>query len=116
MDKYIGFEKLLVDYKQLPTGMIYSVEKKENDLMNAIFYVVTSNETKELKFIEGDLGEVPADIYDDKYIVCELFETEIFRAIIDLRNKKEKKPIAEKDAKFFLEALEYYLENDDFLE
>ena len=113
MKKYQKFYDLLLDYEILPNGMIYSVEKKENDLKNAIFYVVDTIEGKSIEYMEGDLGEVPVEIYCDDLIVCELIETQTFQAIIN--RKIEANPKLDfSNPKIFIEALEFYLEFDTF--
>ena len=114
MLKYMGFNNLLNNYKVLPDGMLYSVEKKENDLNNAIFYVVDSNETKTIEYVEGDLGEVPEEIYNDKDIVCELIETKIFKNIVENKIKQNNNLDINKNVKIFLGAFEFYLEYDTF--
>ena len=116
MEKYSKFYDLLKDYENLPNGMIYSVEKKENDLKNATFYVVNSEEGKSITYREGDLGEVPAEIYDDNFIVCELIETQMFTEIITKRIKTKPKLDFIKNTNAFISALEFYLEFDTFQE
>jgi hypothetical protein len=116
MLEYNGFNKLLNNYKDLLDGMLYSVEKKENDLNNAIFYVVDANETKTIEYVEGDLGEVPEKIYNDQDIVCELIETKIFKDIIENKIKQNNNLDINKNIKVFLNAFEFYLEYDTFQE
>ena len=114
MEKFENFLSLLESYKSIPHGMIYSVEHKENDLKNATFYVVDSVEEKSMEFMEGDLGEVPVEIYDDKDIVSELIETQTFKTIIDKQFEKNANLDIDKNIKVFIAALEFYLEYDTF--
>ncbi|MBJ2123663.1 hypothetical protein [Flavobacterium sp. IB48] len=114
MKKYSKFIDILTYYKNLPHGMIYSVEKKENDLKNAIFYVLDTIEEKTTEFVEGDLGDVPSEIYNDQNIVCELIETQMFKSIIENKFKINPNLDIVKNVKVFLNALEFYLEYDAF--
>ena len=114
MLEFKGFKELLNAYKNLPNGMLYSVEKKENDIKNATFYIVDSDEFKIIEYVEGDLGEVPEKIYNDKDIICELIEIKIFKDIIE--NKIKQNNDINKNIKVFIEAFEFYLEYDTFLE
>ena len=114
MLEYNGFKELLHSYNILPDGILYSVEKKENDIKNAIFYVVDSEESKTIEYVEGDLGEIPEKINNDKDIICELIETKIFRDIIE--NKIKQNNDIEKNIEVFIDAFEFYLEYDTFME
>ena len=106
--KYIGFRELLINYNSLTDGMICSVEKQEDDLLNAIFYIVDYNETKE--YIEGNFGTIPKEIYNDEDIIWELIETKIFKNIVNLKLKNNEKLDINENTKDFLDAFEFYLE------
>ena len=80
MLKYTGFRELLINYNSLTDEMIWSIEKKEGDLLNAIFYIVDYNKIKE--YVEGNFGTIPKEIYDDD-IILELTETKIFKDIVN---------------------------------
>ena len=116
MEKYSSFYDLLVNYKTLPNGMIYSVEEKENDLRNAIFYVVDTIEGKSIDYTEGDLGEVPVEIFNDDFIVCELIETQTFKTIIEKKTETNPEMNFDGNVEIFINALEFYLDFDTFQE
>lgn len=113
MLKYTGFRELLINYNSLTDGMIWSIEKKEDDLLNAIFYIVDYNKIKE--YVEGNFGTIPKEIYNDNDIIWELIETKIFKDIVNLKLKNEKLNINE-NTEEFLDAFEFYLEFNTFLE
>ena len=114
MLKYIGFSELLINYNSLTDGMIWSVEKKEDDLLNAIFYIVDYNKIKE--YVEGNFGTIPKEIYNDNDIIWELIETKIFKDIVNLKLKNNKKLNINRNTKEFLDAFEFYIEFNTFLE
>jgi len=116
MEKYSSFYDLLVNYKILPNGMIYSVEKTENDLKNATFYVVNTTEEKSIDYTEGDLGDVPVEIYNDDFIVCELIETQTFKTIIEKKTETNPEINFDGNVEIFINALEFYLDFDTFQE
>ena len=94
--------------------MILSIEKKEDDLLNAIFYIVDYNETQE--YIEGNFGAVPKHIYNDNDIIWELIETKIFKEIVNLKLKNNDKLDINKNTIEFLDAFEFFIEFNTFLE
>lgn len=96
-----GFDALLAKYKELPDVDWLYVEpsfdvESTNDISNGKYYLA-ENEDEEIDFEEnyGTFLEAP-----------------IFKAVID--NKLEHSPGADK--KDLLDAVVYYLENDDFLD
>jgi hypothetical protein len=115
MKHYQNLKDLLSDRNNLPVqGPVFIQEVRQRDIENAEYWVMSSKEKKELPFRMGKNGDtIPETIFD--------FNVKSFLSIQTLQdiivNKLEHNPnLNISDVTFFVEAINYYLENDDFLD
>ena len=95
-------------------GRIYFQKSKIDDLTNAEYWVISSKEGKEVDYIEDKGGRMTPEPLV-KFDVKSLLDIQTFQDIIDL--KLENNPeLSIEETDVFLEAIIYYLENDDFLD
>lgn len=115
MKKYKNLSELVKDKNNYPdAGSVYAQKSKLNDLIDSEFWIIPSKEGRDLEYIEDDRGaQIPEIIY--AFGVKRILDVQILQDIID--NKLEhNSTLSLDDTDVFLEAIEYYLENDDFLD
>ena len=115
MKQYKNLLELIKDKDNYPNaGRVFIQKSKINDLENAEYWVISSKESKEQDYIEDERGSrTPISLVD--YNVKSFLDIQIFQGIIDL--KMENNPeLSLDDTDVFIEAIIYYLENDDFLD
>ena len=115
MTHYKKISELIKDKNNYPNaGQIWIQKSKINDLENAEYWIMSSEEEGELPFRIGENGStIPEPIFD--FGVKSFLDVGTFQDIID--NKLEHNPDLSLDnLSVFIEAIVYYLENDDFLD
>ena len=115
MTHYKNLSELIRDKDNYPIqGRIYFQKSKINDLANAEYWVISSKEAKEQDYIEDERGgRTPESLAN--FDVKSLLDIQTFQDIIIL--KLENNPeLSIEETDVFLEAIVYYLENDDFLD
>ena len=113
MKQYESLSEIILDKDNYPNaGRVYI--EKLNDMKRPKYWIVSSIEAKELDYFEEEGGSrIPISLKD--FNVKSLLNVQTFQDIIDLKieNNPELK-LSQTDV--FLEAILYYLENDDFLD
>ena len=115
MKHYKNLSELIKDKDNYPnTGRVYIQKLKINDLKNAEYWVISSKEAKEQDYIEDERGSrTPVSLIE--FNVKSFLDIQTFQDIIDL--KLENNPeLSIEQTDVFVEAIDYYLENDDFLD
>jgi hypothetical protein len=113
MKQYNSLYELILDLRNYPIqGGIYFEKSKFDDLKKSKYWVTASKEEKEEGWLD-DGSFIPVILKD--FNVKKLLDIQTFQGIIDL--KMENNPnIKLEETDIFLEAILYYLENDDFLD
>ena len=115
MIHYKNLLELIQDKEHYPNaGRVWIQKSKIDDLKNAEYWVISSKEAKEQDYIEDERGSrIPASLAD--FGAKSFLDVQIFQDIIDL--KMENNPeLSLENTEIFIEAILYYLENDDFLD
>jgi hypothetical protein len=120
MTHYNNLAEVLLDKDNFPPAGGLFFEKsffndtKLKDLKNSRYWVMSSKEAMELDYIEDERGaRIPVTLKD--FNVKKILDIQIFEGIIDL--KLENSPELSLDqVDVFVEAILYYLENDDFMD
>lgn len=115
MKHYTSLSELVKDKDSYPSsGRIFAQRVKFDDLANSEYWIVSSQEAKMLDYIEDERGaRIPVSLAS--FDVKRLLDVQTFQDIID--NKLEHNPnLSLEKTDIFLEAIIYYLENDDFLD
>ena len=115
MTHYKNLLELIQDKNNYPNaGRVWIQKSKLDDLKNAEYWVISSKEAKEQDFIEDERrARIPISLVD--FGVKSFMDVQIFQDIIAL--KMENNPeLSLEDTDVFIEAIIYYLENDDFLD
>jgi hypothetical protein len=115
MEHYNNLSELIQDKDNYPNaGRVYVQKSKIDDLKHAEYWVISSKEAKEQDYVEGERSSIiPISLVD--FNVISFLDIQTFQDIIDL--KLENHPYLSIDqTDVFLEAIIYYLENDDFLD
>ena len=115
MTHYKNLLELIQDKDNYPNaGRVYIQKSKIDDLENAEYWVISSKEAKEQDYIEGERGSrIPMSLVN--FNVISFLDVQTFMGIIDL--KMENNPeLSLEDTDVFIDAIIYYLENDDFLD
>jgi hypothetical protein len=115
MTHYENLSELIKDKDNYPNaGGLYIQKSKLSDIENAEYWIVSSKEGKEQGYIFGERGEmIPESLVECN--VKSLLDIQVFKGIID--NKIEHNPnLTLEETSVFVEAINYYLENDDFLD
>lgn len=109
---YLTFDKILEDYKNLHyPGRVYIEGIKKDNFLETQYWCIASKQAKNEEQIETEFGTVPESLVPFK--AKSLLDTGTFQDIIE--NKIENCPtIKLTDTAVFLDALNYYLNNDDF--
>ncbi len=115
MRHYKNLSELIQDKDNYPlSGRVFIQKSRINDIINAEYWVISSKESLEQDFEEDESGaRTPISLV--KFDVRRFLDVQIFKDIID--NKIEHNPnITLEQTSVFVEAINYYLENDDFLD
>jgi len=114
MKHYKLIDELLEDWKNLPVpGRIYIQGAKKNEIEKAEYWSMSSKEQKEENFVNTAYGELPESL--SKHAAKSFLDSQTFQDIIE--NKLEHNPNLQlSESKTFIDAIKYYLENDDFLD
>ncbi len=115
MEHYRNLSELIKDKNSYPpSGRVFIQKSKMNDIINAEYWVISSKEALEQDFEEDENGaRIPISLA--KFDVRRFLDVQIFKDIID--NKIEHNPnLTLEQTSIFAEAINYYLENDDFLD
>ena len=115
MEHYRNLSELIKDKDNYPnTGRVFIQKSKVNDLKNAEYWVISSKEAKEQDYIEDERGSrTPVSLIE--FNVASLLDVQIFQDIIDLKLENNSE-LSIEQTDVFVEAIEYYLKNDDFLD
>jgi hypothetical protein len=115
MTHYKKLSELIRDKDNYPNaGGLYIQKSKLNDIENAEYWIVSSKEGKEQGYIFGERGEmIPESLME--YNVKSLLDIQTFKGIIENKLEHNSK-LSIEQTDVFLEAIVYYLENDDFLD
>ncbi len=112
MKTYRNFIQLYSDREKLTNdGWIYIKENDFQDLENASFYLLDSDEGHPDNYIETDDDVIPKILYDIDSSITALVEIHIFRSIYENMDTLNKKFTLEDK----IESLYYYVEEDTFL-
>ncbi len=95
----------------IPPGGIYIESAKKDNIGEAQFWFIPSKEAKEQDIIETEFGNVPESLVEFK--VKRFLDIQTFQDIIELKMEKESSLKLENTTDF-IEAIDFYLENDDF--
>lgn len=113
MEHLNSFKELVENFQSLPyPGIIYVGNKPSDNTHEVEYWILSSDEFKNQDVIETPEGElIPEELL--KYDVSEYLSVGVFQDIIDnvLENNPE---ISVSDTKVISEAIDYYLEYDDF--
>jgi hypothetical protein len=115
MKHYKNLSELIKDKSDYPlSGRVFIQKSKMNDIANAEYWVISSKESLEQDFEEDENGaRIPVSLVE--FNVRRLLDVQILKNIIE--NKLEHNPDLTLDqTPIFAEAINYYLENDDFLD
>jgi hypothetical protein len=104
-------ELIEVQSELIPPGGIYIEGIKKDKIETAEFWFITSKEAKEQDTIETEFGNVPASLVE--YKVKRFLDVQTFQDIIELKLESDPNLTLMQTA-IFIEAINYYLENDDF--
>jgi|GEM_PF-277112 len=109
---YLTFNEIIKEYKNLHyPGRIYTEAIKQDNFLETQFWCISSKQAKDEEQVNTEFGTVPTSLVPFK--VKSLLDTGTFQDIIE--TKIENTPnLKLTDTAVFLEALNYYLENDDF--
>jgi len=115
MTHYKNLSELIKDRDNYPNaGKVYIQKSKIDDLANAEYWVISSKEAKEQDYVEGERGaRIPVSLVE--FEVKSFLDVQTFHDIILLKLENNPQLSIEK-TDIFLEAITYYLENDDFLD
>jgi hypothetical protein len=107
-----SIKELILEKDNLPyPGRIYIKAGKKNDLKSTDFWVISSKEAKDQDTVDTDFGMVPESMI--QYGVQSFLDVGTFQDIID--NKLEHNAdLGLEDTEKLIDAIFYYLENDDF--
>lgn len=108
------FSELVSSYKTLPyPGRIFMEQRHESNFQDSQFWVLSSKEEKDENLIETEFGLIPESLV--AYDVSEFLFVDTFQDIID--NLLENNPqFSIDDTDIIIKAINYYLENDDFMD
>ena len=113
MEHYNSFRELVENYQSLPyPGRIYVGNKPCDKTHESGYWVLSSDEIVNQEVIKTPSGMlIPEELM--KYDVSDYMSVDVFQDIIDnvLENNPE---ISVSDTKVISEAIDYYLEYDDF--
>jgi hypothetical protein len=115
MNHYKNLSELIKDKDNYPNaGRVYIQKSQIHDLENARYWVISSKEAKEEGYITRENGEMIPVLLENNDVKSFL-DVQTFQSIIEL--KLENNPeLSIEQTDVFLEAIIYYLENDDFLD
>jgi len=113
MEHYNSFKLLVENYKILPyPGRIFEHKIISNKSESSEYWVISSKEEKDEVLIETASGLIPESLI--KYDVSDYLSVDTFQDIID--NLLDNNPqISINDTEAVNEAINHYLEYDDFL-
>ena len=115
MKHYKSLKELLTDWEQLPSlGTIYAKSLNESEIENQGYWVYSNEEQEKEETIETKNGDlIPKSLQNHK--ARSVFETATLKAII--KNKLKHNPkLTISSTNEFIDAINYYLDNDDFLD
>ncbi len=113
MEYFNSFRKLVENFESLPyPGRIYFGKKSCDSTQESEYWVLSSNEIKNQDMIKTQSGMlIPEELM--KFDVSDYMSVGTFQDII--YNVLENNPeISVSDTQFISEAIDYYLEYDDF--
>lgn len=112
MKHYESIQQPMKDYKNLSyPGRVYIEGDKKNNYRKSQFWVLSSKEAKDQDWIENVYGFIPKSL--SKLNAYSFLDVGTFQDIIN--NTMERNPsLSINDIDIFIEAINYYLENDDF--
>ncbi|MDR2906096.1 MAG: hypothetical protein LBU73_09095 [Helicobacteraceae bacterium] len=112
MQHYKSIQQLIEDYKNLSyPGRIYIEGREKVNYSKSEFWILSSKEAKDQDIIETEYGSVPESLVE--YKATSFLDVGTFQDIID--NKLEHNPtLSTKDFDVLINAIDYYLDNDDF--
>ena len=112
MQYYQTFSELLINYKNLSyPGGIYIEGDKNTNFQSSKYWILSDKEEKDEFWVETNFGKIPESLKD--FNVKPFLDVGTFQDIIE--NKLEHNSnLALENIKVFIEAIEYYLDNDDF--
>jgi hypothetical protein len=115
MKQYNNLSEIILDKDNYPNaGRVFIEKSKLNDMKNSNYWIISSQESRDMDYIEDERGnQIPVILKD--FNVKRLLDVQTFQDIIDL--KIENNPnIKLGQTDVFFEAIMYYLENDDFMD
>ena len=114
MQHYKSIEQLIEDYENLSdTGRIYMEGSKKNAWNTSQFWVISSEEAIEQDVVETQYGSVPESLVEFK--VKNFLDVGTFQAIIENKFDHDS-TLSTKNVDILIEAIDHYLEYDDFLD
>lgn len=115
MQYFKTISELIASYKILAyPGRIYSKLNGKSDLTNSQYWILSSKEQKDEDMIEVDGECVPESVAP--YHAKSFLSVGTFQDIIEVKLSNNPNLSVNMDADVFIEAINYYLENDDFMD
>jgi hypothetical protein len=108
MVHYNNLSEILMDKENYPVqGGVFIEKSKFGDIKNSNYWIISSKELRDMDYID------PVTL--DNFNVKRLLDVQTFKGIIELKMENDSS-IKLEQTDVFLEAIIYYLENDDFLD
>lgn len=115
MQYFKTFSELIASYKTLVyPGRIYFEISKKSNFTKSQFWILSSKEQKDDDMVEVDDEYVPASIAS--YHVKSFLSVGTFQDIINVKLSNNPELSINTDINVFIEAINYYFENDDFMD
>lgn len=115
MQHFKTISELIASYKILAyPGRIYSELNGKSNLTNSQYWIISSKEQKDEDMIEVNGECVPESVAP--YHVKSFLSVGTFQDIIEVKLANNPNLSVNMDADVFIEAINYYLENDDFMD
>ncbi|MGJ8739168.1 DUF7716 domain-containing protein [Zobellia laminariae] len=111
MTEYKNVSELIENIDNLPIpGRLYIEKSNFLNVSEAFFLVISSKEAKDQNMVEIENDLIPENLIDKN--VKSFFDTATFEDILIIQKEnKESSSLAD-----FIKAIEYYRENDTFME
>lgn len=115
MQYFKTISELIASYKTLAyPGRIYSELSEKSNFTKSQFWILSSKEQKDEDMIEVDGECVPESVAP--YHVKSFLSVGTFQDIIEVKLSSNTELSVNMDVDVFIEAIKYYLENDDFMD
>lgn len=115
MQYFKTISELIASYKTLLyPGRIYYEYSQKDDYTKSHFWVLSSKELKNEEMIESKGGLTPESLAP--YNVTSFIDVGTFQDIIEIKLENNPNLSVIADTEVFIGAINYYLENDDFMD